>query len=48
MTIAVDVEIAKLRADLVDDDWVKEMNAKGLNGQQLLDCAKGLILKHTR
>jgi TRAP-type C4-dicarboxylate transport system substrate-binding protein len=35
-------------ADLVDDDWVKEMNGKGLNGQQLLDCAKGLIRKHTR
>ena len=23
-------------------------DGKGLNGQQLLDCAKGLIRKHTR
>jgi TRAP-type C4-dicarboxylate transport system substrate-binding protein len=35
-------------ADLVDDEWVKEMNGKGFNGKQLLDTAKQLIQKHTR
>jgi hypothetical protein len=35
-------------ADLVDDDWVKEVTGKGLNGQGLLTCAKDLIKKHTR
>ena len=35
-------------ADLVDDDWVKDMDKRGFNGKQLLDCAKGLIQKHTK
>ena len=35
-------------ADLVDDDWVKEMNGKGFNGKMLLDTAKTLIAKHTK
>lgn len=43
-----DLEGFRKAADLVDDDWVREMNGKGLNGQQLLDCAKNLIRKHTR
>lgn len=30
----------------VTDTWVSDMNAKGLNGQQLLDGARALIAKH--
>ncbi len=35
-------------ADLVDDEWIKDMDKRGFNGKQLLDCAKGLIQKHTK
>ena len=34
-------------SDQVDDDWVKEMTAKGHNGKMLLDTAKSLIQKYT-
>jgi TRAP-type C4-dicarboxylate transport system substrate-binding protein len=30
------------------DDWVKEMNAKGLNGKQMLDDARALIAKYAK
>ena len=32
----------------IDDEWVKEMNGKGFNGQKLLDDARALIKKHTK
>ena len=35
-------------ADLVDDEWMKDMDKRGFNGKQLLDCAKALIQKHTK
>ena len=31
----------------VDDEWVKEVSAKGANGKQLYDSAKALIAKHS-
>ncbi|HOA92873.1 MAG TPA: TRAP transporter substrate-binding protein [Quisquiliibacterium sp.] len=43
-----DYEAFRRASDLVDDEWVKEMNGKGFNGKQLLDAAKGLIQKHTK
>jgi TRAP-type C4-dicarboxylate transport system substrate-binding protein len=30
------------------EDWVKEMNGKGLNGKQMLDDARALLEKHGR
>jgi hypothetical protein len=27
---------------------MKDMDKRGFNGKQLLDCAKGLIQKHTK
>lgn len=38
----------KAAGQTVSDAWVKEMTAKGLNGQQLLDGAKALLDKHAR
>jgi TRAP-type C4-dicarboxylate transport system substrate-binding protein len=32
----------------VDDDWVKEMNGKGLDGAALMKSAKGLIAKNAK
>ena len=43
-----DYEAFRKAADLVDDDWVKEMAGKGINGKQLLDTAKSLIQKNTK
>ena len=43
-----DYEAFRKAADLVDDDWVKEMAGKGINGKQLLDAAKALIQKNTK
>ena len=49
ITIAgADVDAFRKAADLVDDEWMKDMDKRGFNGKQLLDCAKGLIQKHTR
>ena len=49
VTIAgADLEGFRKAADLVDDDWRKDMDKRGFNGQQLFDCAKGLIQKHTK
>ena len=45
---SADYEAFRKAADLVDDDWVKEMGGKGFNGKQLLDGAKGLIQKYTK
>lgn len=35
-------------AELVDDDWIKEVNAKGANGKALLDEARALIQQYDR
>jgi TRAP-type transport system periplasmic protein len=43
-----EVEPFRKAADLVDDEWVKEITGKGFNGKQLLDTAKSLIAKHTK
>ena len=49
ITIAgADVEGFRKAADQVDDDWMKDMDKRGFNGKQLLQCAKDLIQKHTR
>ena len=32
----------------IDDDWVKEMNGKGLDGNALVKSAKDLIQKNTK
>jgi TRAP-type C4-dicarboxylate transport system substrate-binding protein len=49
ITIAgADVDAFRKAADLVDDDWMKDMDKRGFNGRQLMDCAKGLIQKHTK
>ena len=37
----------KATAD-VDDQWIKEVNAKGANGNALIDAARALIQKHDR
>ena len=34
--------------DALDDDWVKEISAKGHDGRKLLQTARDLISKHTR
>lgn len=43
-------ETAEFRraADLVDDEWVKEMNGRNMNGTQLLADAKALIARYSR
>ncbi|HYF61089.1 MAG TPA: TRAP transporter substrate-binding protein [Burkholderiaceae bacterium] len=49
MTIGgAELEGFRKAADLVDDEWMKDMDKRGFNGKQLLDCAKGLIQKHTK
>jgi TRAP-type C4-dicarboxylate transport system substrate-binding protein len=35
-------------AELVDDDWVKEVSAKGANGKALLDDARALIQQYDK
>ena len=34
--------------DQLDDEWVKDMNAKGHDGSKLLQAARDLIKKHTK
>ena len=43
-----EVDAFRKAADQVDDEWMRDMDKRGFNGKQLLDCAKGLIQKHTR
>ncbi|MFM1991226.1 MAG: hypothetical protein RJA99_4183 [Pseudomonadota bacterium] len=43
-----DVEGFRKAADLIDDEWVKDMDKRNFNGKQLLQCAKDLIQKHTK
>jgi hypothetical protein len=35
-------------ASQVDDDWVKEVSAKGANGKALLDDARALIQQYDK
>lgn len=35
-------------ADSVDDDWIKEMAGKKIDGKALLEAARGLIQKHSK
>lgn len=44
---AADVDAWKAAAQPVIDNWVADMNGKGLDGQALLDEARGLIEKYT-
>ena len=41
-----DYQAFRKAADQVDDEWVKEMKGKGIDGQQLLDSARQLVSKH--
>jgi TRAP-type C4-dicarboxylate transport system substrate-binding protein len=43
-----DVEPFRKAADQVDDEWMRDMDKRGYSGRQLMDCAKGLIGKHTK
>ncbi len=43
-----DYEAFKAQSTKVDVEWVKEMDGRKFNGQQLLDGARSLIEKHTR
>ena len=45
---ANEMEAFRKASDLIDDEWVKEMNGKGYNGKQLLDGAKQLIQKYSK
>jgi hypothetical protein len=46
-TAAQREEFIKLSSQ-IDDEWVADMDKRGFNGNQLYDCAKGLIQKHTK
>jgi TRAP-type C4-dicarboxylate transport system substrate-binding protein len=43
-----EVDAFRKAADVVDDEWMKDMDKRGFNGKQLMQCAKDLIAKHTR
>lgn len=45
---AAQTEAFRKASDAVDDEWVREVTAKGLNGRQLLDGARALIGKHAK
>ena len=45
---AQETEAFRKAADLVDDEWVKEMNGKNFNGKLLLDTAKSLMTKYSK
>ena len=45
---ASELEKWKRATDQLDDDWVKEMTAKGLDGSRLLQAARDLIKQHTK
>ena len=36
------------RSSQLDDEWVADMNKRGLPGEKLLRAAKDLIIKHGR
>jgi len=38
----------KKAADQVIQDWIKDANSKGLDGQKLYDTAKSLIKKYEK
>jgi TRAP-type C4-dicarboxylate transport system substrate-binding protein len=43
-----EVERWRKAGQVVTDEWVKEVTAKGANGQQLLDAAQALITKYSK
>ena len=45
-----DAELARWikASESVDDEWVKEVTAKGANGKALLDAARALIQQFDR
>ncbi len=45
---AADAEAFRNASAQVDDEWVKEITAKGHNGKDLIDGARKLIQKHTK
>lgn len=45
---AAEIENWKKAAQPVIDDWLKDVSAKGANGQALLDSARSLIEKHRK
>jgi TRAP-type transport system periplasmic protein len=45
---AAETEAFRKASDLVDDEWIKEANGKGLNGKMLVDTARALIQKHSK
>lgn len=45
---AADAEAFRKASAQIDEQWVKEMDGKGFEGQKLLDGARTLIKKHTK
>ena len=45
---AAEVERWKKATDNLDDEWVAEMNKRGLNGKAMLDDARSLIQQYSR
>jgi len=43
-----ELEKWKQATDQQDDDWVKEMTGKGMNGKELFDTATALIKKYSK
>ncbi len=48
MISGADVEAFRKASDAIDDDWVKDVTAKGHDGKKLLETAKQLIEKHSK
>ena len=42
-----DYQAFRAAADRVDDDWVREMEARGQDGRKLLEAARALVRTHT-
>ena len=50
MTVIPKAELEnwKKATDALDDAWIKEMTAKGLNGKELFDTAVSLTKQYTK
>jgi hypothetical protein len=50
VNVLSDAELARWikASEAIDDDWVKDVSAKGSNGKALLDEARALIRQHDR
>lgn len=44
----VDAQEFKRKAALVEVEWIKDMNKRGLDGRRMLDTARALIEKHSK